>query len=435
MDSGYFYEIGMYVPVDLQEAKSWYAKAAAHGNKDASNRIEGISRSKTLSKKDHENIALSKIRARHASQRSKVNPITERQRAASAQMPSVAEAVDMPDPTIPQDYPPPMPSIPTQHQFPPRGSSATPVNTSFINPEILAGAGQNQGGYLRPFSPQSSQRPGSVAPYPLELGPMNGNMPFPPRSNSSAGYAGPGPQGRPFSPPGPYSALLTCIFPYSYANSVLAAGFYPPGNAGPGPQRPFTAAPGDNRGPNRTPHPIQPPNAMGPPPIQHYPPHPQQPQNRPPPHGQQYPGVDIDAQQKRLSGNRPTSSGTPKPPPPVVDIGFEAPPPPKPKPAPTPKPVQAPLQQPPPQKFPVYQPPSAAATPVSPAPPKPQPPPVRVQTPKPAPAPAKAGKAGKGPKTFEEMGVAESKKEEECVSRLRPLIPWVQPLILLQVIM
>lgn len=199
----------MYVQVDLQEAKSWYSKAAAHGNKDASNRIDGISRSKTLSRKDHENIALSKIRARHASQRSKVNPVTERQRAASGHMTPVSEAVDMPDPTIPQNYPPPMPPIPTQHQFPPRGSSAAPpVNAGFINPEILAGAGQNQGGFLRTF-PDTPQRPGTAAPYPT--GPVDGNMPFPVRSNSAAGFAGlgpgpgpgSGPHGRPFSPPGP----------------------------------------------------------------------------------------------------------------------------------------------------------------------------------------------------------------------------------------
>ncbi|KAF8461094.1 hypothetical protein BDZ91DRAFT_663767 [Kalaharituber pfeilii] len=208
---GYFYEIGMYVQVDLQEAKTWYAKAAAHGNKDASSRIEGISRSKTLSKKDHENIALSKIRARHGSQRHKVNPISER-RAASAQMPPTAEAVDMPDPVIPEEYPPPIPPIPSQHQFPPRGSSAAPpLNTSFINPEILAGA-QNQGGFLRTFSPAPQPRPGSTAPYPINgPNPMDGNVSFPARSNSAAGYPGPGPQGRPFSPPGPHPTLTPFI--------------------------------------------------------------------------------------------------------------------------------------------------------------------------------------------------------------------------------
>lgn len=348
---GYFYEIGMYVPVDIQQAKVWYGKAAAHGNKDASNRIDGISRSKTLSKKDHENIALSKIRARHASQSSKINPVTERQRQASGQLLPVVEAVDMPDPQVPQ-----IPPIPAQHQFPPRGSSTAPsINTGFINPEILAGAGQNQGGYL--------PRPGSAAPYPT--GP-NGNLPFPARSNSASGYGpgpGPGPQGRPFSPP--------------------AAGFYPQGNLGPGPQRPYPP----NSGPpqSRTPH--------GPPPHQ---------QQRPPPQGQGY--TVYDDQQKRQSGGRPSSSGTPKPAPPV-DIGFEAPVQ-KPKPPASPKLQQ---QQQPPQHRPMQSPPpTASQPPTSPGPPRPTPTPA----PKPAPAPTKAGK---GPKTFEEMGVAEQKKDEECV--------------------
>jgi len=39
---GYFYEIGMYVQVDLKEATSWYRKAKAHGNQDAAERIEMI---------------------------------------------------------------------------------------------------------------------------------------------------------------------------------------------------------------------------------------------------------------------------------------------------------------------------------------------------------------------------------------------------------
>ena len=55
---GYFYEVGICVPVDIKEARSWYSKAASSGNKDATNRIDSISRSKTLSKKDHEKVAI-----------------------------------------------------------------------------------------------------------------------------------------------------------------------------------------------------------------------------------------------------------------------------------------------------------------------------------------------------------------------------------------
>ena len=58
---GYFYEVGINTPVNIQEARVWYRKAADHGNKDALGRIDGISRSKTLSRKDHERVALARI--------------------------------------------------------------------------------------------------------------------------------------------------------------------------------------------------------------------------------------------------------------------------------------------------------------------------------------------------------------------------------------
>lgn len=61
----------------------------------------------------------------------------------------------------------------------------------------------------------------------------------------------------------------------------------------------------------------------------------------------------------------------------------------------------------------------AQQPPSSPAPSRQALPPPQAPTPKPTPAPSKHA-AGKGPKTFEEMGVAEQKKDEECVSSLYP---------------
>lgn len=63
---GYFNEVGIHVPVNLSEAKVWYGRAAEHGNDDAKSRITGISRSKTLSRKDHERTALAKINSTRA---------------------------------------------------------------------------------------------------------------------------------------------------------------------------------------------------------------------------------------------------------------------------------------------------------------------------------------------------------------------------------
>lgn len=68
---GYFYEVGIYVPADLKEARVWYSKASGHGNKDAAARLDGIARSKTLSKKDHEEVAVAKIKSQYGSQRGK----------------------------------------------------------------------------------------------------------------------------------------------------------------------------------------------------------------------------------------------------------------------------------------------------------------------------------------------------------------------------
>jgi len=66
---GYFYEIGMYVPVDLRESEMWYQKAAEHGNKDALGRIDSIKKNHTFSKKDHDQVAISRIKSQYGSQR------------------------------------------------------------------------------------------------------------------------------------------------------------------------------------------------------------------------------------------------------------------------------------------------------------------------------------------------------------------------------
>lgn len=94
---GYFYEVGIHVPVDIQEARRWYAKAAASGNKDAAGRIDSISRSKTLSRKDHEQVAIARIKSQYGSAgRPRPNY------GGAAQAPNMAppqETLEMPDPS------------------------------------------------------------------------------------------------------------------------------------------------------------------------------------------------------------------------------------------------------------------------------------------------------------------------------------------------
>lgn len=96
---GYFYEIGIYVPMNLKESRSWYEKAADHGNKDAAARFKDISRSNTLSKKDHQKIAVAKIQSQYGSHRGK-RP--ERFKNPPTAMPTIADSpIDMPEPTLP----------------------------------------------------------------------------------------------------------------------------------------------------------------------------------------------------------------------------------------------------------------------------------------------------------------------------------------------
>ena len=145
---GYFYEIGMYVPVDLKVAKSWYGKAFEHGNQDAAARLDGISRSRTLSKKDHENIAVAKIKSQYGSHR---NKRPERfSRNPTATMPTISDDMDEdPDPFQLKPLPIPRENRPVSslstHTLPQRPASAAPY-------------------------PIEAQRPASTTPYPVDDG-------------------------------------------------------------------------------------------------------------------------------------------------------------------------------------------------------------------------------------------------------------------------
>jgi TPR repeat protein len=157
---GYFYEIGMYVPIDLQESESWYQKAANHGNKDALSRIESIKKNNTLSKSDHEKVAISRIKSMYGSQRG-ARPDRFKQRAnPMVSMPE--ERVDMPDPR--NSYAgsgAPQLRIQSTNPLPPRPVSTAPYpeDDLVITPGIGSRPYSNQG--LRPVGPQAD-RPSSA---------------------------------------------------------------------------------------------------------------------------------------------------------------------------------------------------------------------------------------------------------------------------------
>ncbi|KAF2716869.1 HCP-like protein [Polychaeton citri CBS 116435] len=87
---GYFNEIGMRVPVNLEKAFEWYQKAADHGNEDAQGRIEGLRNKQVLNKRDHEQVAINRIKSQYGSQRGQ-RPAWLQQKAQS-HMASIEES-------------------------------------------------------------------------------------------------------------------------------------------------------------------------------------------------------------------------------------------------------------------------------------------------------------------------------------------------------
>ncbi|KAL3470196.1 hypothetical protein BJX99DRAFT_55987 [Aspergillus californicus] len=157
---GYFYEVGIYVPVDIREAKSWYAKASASGNKDATGRIDSISRSKTLSRRDHEQVAIARIKStRYGHQRG----------ASSISMQPVQESIEMPDPSrmsLADNNPPaaPYPDRAMPHGRPSYPADNRPSSAFGINPNIRPNVAQyNRAASYGP-GPMGYRGPGSATP-------------------------------------------------------------------------------------------------------------------------------------------------------------------------------------------------------------------------------------------------------------------------------
>lgn len=385
---GYFYEIGMYVPVDLKEARLWYTKAAEHGNKDASARIDGISRSNTLSRKDHENVAIARIKSQHGSQRGK-RP--ERFKQNMTPMPTISDSpVAMPDP----------------YQARPSGGAQPQQYPSVNGPPL---------------------RPVSTAPYPIDNSPESNLNPRPVRlSTPSFPHANPrpNPDFRPNS-----VASMGNAPPDGYYRRTSQASVRPPvvlTDTGSGRGR---ATPGPVIGPGMQGQ-RQPSGGSGNP--QAIPPHlsnPSRPQPVP------SPAIDIGFsapldpsgadRRRRLQKSDNPNAGSQRPLP--KPSGYDAAPSPEPPRASRPpaahaqtfsgqsqasgparrsdahhepKPSQSRLGSPA-----ITQTPFSSGTPGGTAPNTAQPPSTAAPTRPP----------GKGPQTFEEMGVPQVKKDSECV--------------------
>jgi TPR repeat protein len=150
---GYFNEIGMHVPVNIDKALEWYDKASRNGNTDAMARIESISKSRTLSKKDHENVAISRIKSQHGSMRGQ-RPL-RLQKSSIPPMPSINDS-------SPSDYGSSNSSAISasgMSQLPDRGTTPYPLSD---RPPVIAANSAPSAPY---------DRPATVTPYPMDNGP------------------------------------------------------------------------------------------------------------------------------------------------------------------------------------------------------------------------------------------------------------------------
>lgn len=315
---GYFYEVGIYVSSDLKQAREWYSKAAANGNKDAAGRIDSISRSKTLSRKDHERVAIARIKSQYGSH--------------GQGRPPVRDTLEMPDASrmrISDDNPAthraasaaPYPEAshlgPPQHYSPEiRPSSAFGINPRLqSNPSAYSGPppvphpqqripsgpavpGYRQGGGMGMPSPQPS--PGSNGPPTsnpgtprLDIG-YSAPIEQPGRRRLQRPDGPPGTMGRPAPPQDMGHAIPPDRRPPARSPVPGGRGRLPTG--GQYPPRQDSAPPPGRGSASSTPRPSGPPS--------------QPPQNQAPgrPQGASKPPQSAPATQNKPAQSKPTQS-------------------------------------------------------------------------------------------------------------------------------
>lgn len=204
---GYFYEIGWYQPKNISLAQEWYQKAAQSGNKEANDGLQRLSSSNALSMRDHEKVTMPRIKSTHGSQRGNRPPRLQR---PANQMNTVHET------TSPPPLKPPPAPLEQRHTQPYGSMPPRPGTTD-------------------PLPPRSS----SVAPYPMEDRPATvapqapypgGPAQYPP----SHSHSPPVPPGGPYYHPPPSNPnfnrpVSEVVDPRS--NPSHPSNHYPPGPA------------------------------------------------------------------------------------------------------------------------------------------------------------------------------------------------------------
>ena len=390
---GYFHEVGIYVKSDIPEAKEWYRKAADGGNKDAQGRLSvlEVSRSKTISRKDHEKVYVQKIKDSHG------DSSQHRQR-----MPSVPETpvtIDMPDPSKLSLYNPPQ-RPPTVAPYPPGPNMSAPLlpeirpTSAFgINPNLRASTAAPYDNYgPAPGRPYSGHPQDNYGRWPS--GPPGGNL---------------APQQRPMNRPTSASPHISPNIPPQAPAKLQQRPGPAQINSAPNVNLGFSA-PIDTQGadrPNWTPKASG--SGEGPRPLS----------TRPP---QQGPGRNDGYPPRASSGLPSQQGGRPAPTQGYQSIASR----PNQAPQPRPAPQQAQQSRPTPNVQPAHIKPSQppANAPVDNKPQAPQ---------KVSASQASSKPPGKGPKTFAEMGIPETKDDKDCVSM--NLTAQVSPLTFSQIVM
>lgn len=224
---GYFNEIGMHVPVNLEKAQEWYEKAAKNGNKDAQSRIESIGMSRTLSKRDHEKVAITKIKSQHGSMRGQ-RP-ARLQKMAAPPLPTIDSSRE--------DYGVASPTAPGGARLPDRNTTTTPYPVSDKPPTL-------------PGGPAPYERPATVAPYPTDNGPPR----FDSRPSLAGGFA-PELRAATARPASQAFNINPNVYGQPPPNDPYGRGRVPPqgANLGPLPIRPSTSVDHMGRGGGRLP--------------------------------------------------------------------------------------------------------------------------------------------------------------------------------------
>lgn len=260
---GYFNELGIYVPKNLDIAVDWYKKAATNGNPDASGRIEGISRKQVLSRKDHENVAITRIRSTYGSQRGARPPRFEKGQPPRGS--SLANQVSADPPQL--------------HRTP----SVAPYPIDDRPPTVPPGGGRSASvapypDHNGPLPPRSAtalpERPSTAFSINPEIRPMstttmaNGHQRPPPNMNTGRPALGPDPYAsrRPQQPriastpatmgPRPMTSTPTPKPPSGLASPPLDIGFVAPIDVRPRPGPERQSSPSYNKPlPTKTPPP------------------------------------------------------------------------------------------------------------------------------------------------------------------------------------